>query len=193
MKSNNICLKKEITQDDTLFFEYIVSGEQEDTLHVLIYDGKENVVYQKYHSKEDHFEKKNETLTKDTYRVCFYTVNDASFYVTFELYTKSEKGDFIDIATDENVNEMKTDLISVHDLFENIEKYIKFNIDRRTAHSKAINNLTDNLKSIYYWKFFIFLSVCLLQIFFIRKFFGSDSKATFDRNPFATNEPGIGI
>ncbi len=77
---------------------------------------------------------------------------------------------------------MKKDLIELSTLFENLEKNIRFTMDRRNKHSDIVTHITNNVKNITLLKVFIVIIMSVLQIMLIKRFFGNSKKIGL--NPF---------
>ncbi len=77
---------------------------------------------------------------------------------------------------------MKKDLVELSTLFENLEKNIRFTMDRRNKHSDIVTHITNNVKNITLLKVFIVIIMSVLQIMLIKRFFGNSKKIGL--NPF---------
>lgn len=81
--------------------------------------------------------------------------------------------------------------------FEEIEKNMKFYVERRETHSKSkllklvITEIINTIQNITLFKVATIFTISLLQILLIRKFFGRSGKHTsksIEGNPFKQDE-----
>jgi hypothetical protein len=163
------CFSKQITATDTIEISYIVSGETEEKIDMLFYDDQERLLFSRFGMSEGEY--KDEAKMSGMFELCFKPTNNNVYYISFEFFTHYEKGHTLDMAKDENFHEMKKDVTDISFMFEELEKNIKFIVDRRNKHTMIINDILSSLRSITLFKIFIILLVSIMQIFLIQKFF----------------------
>lgn len=167
------CFHKNIDAGDTLYLSYVISGENEEKVNCAItHNG--NVFYHQENSEGADF--KQEIRSSGIYTLCFHPTNDGSYYISFEFFTNFEKGHTLDMAKDENLHEMKKDVSDISLMFEQIEKNVKFVMDRRKKHSDVLHDMGKQIRHINYAKILVILMVSLLQIFLIQRFFSGGKK-----------------
>lgn len=71
-------------------------------------------------------------------------------------------------------------------LFEEIDKNMKFFIERRETHSKILNHIISTVKSLSVYKIIVIIMVSISQIFLITKLFRG--KRVDIGDPFYDNE-----
>ena len=77
---------------------------------------------------------------------------------------------------------MKKDVSEISLLFEELEKNIRFTMDRRNMHTQFIDKIIESVKNVTIFKVVIILVISALQILLIQKFFSSSKKIGL--NPF---------
>ena len=85
---------------------------------------------------------------------------------------------------------MKSDVVAISDTFEEIEKNIRFIMDRRNSHTNIINDIISAIKQMTIFKIFIIIAVSLMQIFLIKNFL-KGNKIAYGQNPFYGENIGI--
>lgn len=85
---------------------------------------------------------------------------------------------------------MKSDVGKISDIFEEMEKNIRFIMDRRTKHTEVMHSIVDSIRNLSLFKIFLILCVSFIQVFLIKKFMGS-SKVVSNNNPFFDISNGI--
>ena len=139
-KNKEFCIYKDLLSNDNLKVSYIVSGdaEVEKSVSVKIYDANQRQMYNNYkidkNLSKDDVELK--ISTKTTYSICFTSTND-KVMVSFEIFTLSESGHIISLAKDETIDEVYKNITVVGYLFEEIEKNMKFFVERREVHAES--------------------------------------------------------
>ena len=77
---------------------------------------------------------------------------------------------------------MKRDLIELSTLFEELERNIRFTMDRRNKHSDIVTHITNNVRNITVFKVLVVIIMSVIQIMLIERFFGNSKKIGL--NPF---------
>lgn len=71
-------------------------------------------------------------------------------------------------------------------LFEEIEKNLKFYVERRETHAKIITDIITTVRKMTVYKVMIIILLSAMQIYFIRKFF---SNKKVDLNIYSSTNP----
>ena len=85
---------------------------------------------------------------------------------------------------------MKSDVSKISEIFEDMEKNIRFIMDRRTKHTEVMQNIVGSIRNLSLFKIFLILCVSFIQVFLIKKFMGN-SKVVSNNNPFFDVSTGI--
>ena len=83
----------------------------------------------------------------------------------------------------ENIKNLNSDLMSISETFEDMEKNIRFIMDRRTKHNEVMHSIVDSIRNLSLFKIFLILCVSFIQVYLIKKFMGGD-KVVHNNNPF---------
>ena len=90
----------------------------------------------------------------------------------------------------ENIHNLKSDVSKISEIFEEMEKNIRFIMDRRTKHTEVMHSIVSSIRNLSLFKIFLILCVSFIQVFLIKKFMGS-GKAVSNNNPFFDISNGI--
>ena len=63
-------------------------------------------------------------------------------------------------------------------------------MDRRTKHTEVMQGIISSIRNLSFFKIFLILIVSFIQVFFIKKFMGSN-KSVSSHNPFFDVSGGI--
>jgi hypothetical protein len=81
----------------------------------------------------------------------------------------------------ENIHEMKKDVSELTLMFEEMEKNIRFLMDRRSRHGMITSQIVESIKNITIFKVLVILVISGLQIYLIKRFYLGSRKVG---NPF---------
>jgi len=90
----------------------------------------------------------------------------------------------------ENINILREDVNRISSVFEEIEKNIRFIMDRRTKHTEVMHTIINSIRNLSFFKIFLICLVSFIQIFLIKKFMGTGKSVT-SNNPFFDVNTGI--
>lgn len=164
-KNKSFCVNKDILENDTLRYQYSVSGDSitESSVHVTIMKrilgkkaNKESKENKNKNNKEDHNSntiynniigdnnyKKEDSGTFDIINNSSITICFKSKYpeviVSFEFYSNNESGHYLNIAQNEVFDDMYKNVTLIGLMYEEIENNLKFFIERREIHSNSKN------------------------------------------------------
>ena len=77
---------------------------------------------------------------------------------------------------------MKKDVSELSIMIEEMEKNVRFIMDRRTKHNIITTEIVDSIKNITFFKVLVILVISGLQVFLIKRFYLGSRKVT--GNPF---------
>ena len=140
--NKEFCIYRDLYKSDVLKFSYSVSGdkESENSVSIIAHNNNYEVLYNNHNQDKTAF-KNSDTLelkseSKTTYSICMITpVKFVS--VSFEIYTEEEAGNIINLAGEKHLDKINANLTSLAVKFEEIEKNMKFFMDRKGTHSKG--------------------------------------------------------
>jgi hypothetical protein len=81
----------------------------------------------------------------------------------------------------ENIHEMKKDVTELSIMIEEIEKNVRFMMDRRSKHGDITSDIVASIKHITVFKVLVILVISGLQVMLIKKFYAGSKKIG---NPF---------
>ena len=169
-KKDKYCVSKVINEEDRINLSYVISGENEEKVHVFLYDEDNKVIYEKYDSDSGDY--KEHVKKAGLHKLCFAVVNNNQYYISFEFFTDFDKGHTLDMAKEDHIHEIKRDVIEITSLFEEVEKNIRFTMDRRNKHSEVVSDIINSIRNITFAKVIVILVVSIFQVIFIQRFFG---------------------
>jgi hypothetical protein len=88
------CYYKMFDGSETIHLSYIITGGYErDKCHVLLYDPKGQVIYQKYTTDKGDFTLEPMSFPNaGKYTLCFKLLDSAKIFINLEFYTLTETG-----------------------------------------------------------------------------------------------------
>lgn len=175
-KKQSYCFYKIVDSSDELHTSFVVSGENEEKVNAVLYNPSGGILFESHNS--DGHDQRFTLKESGEYKLCFFPQSTNSYYISFEFFSILEKGHTLDLAQDNNIHEMKKDVTQISLMFEEMEKNIKFIMDRRNKHTMVMNEIGSAIKHISYFKMIVVILVSLLQIFLISKFMGGGKKSS---------------
>jgi hypothetical protein len=135
------CIYKDISNGDRVHLSFIVSGDVENLIHCT-FTSPEPSGKLLYSSIEDgkkinkgSFEL--EISKSGLYSLCFFSSEEHESIVSFDLFTDKETGQFVGLAKDETFEQIYKNITIVSYLFEEVERNIKYYIERSEIHSNG--------------------------------------------------------
>lgn len=152
-KNKSFCVNKDIDENDTLRYQYSVSGDSttESSVNVTIMkriigknttkdkDKNSNIIYNNglnegVYKKED--SGSVQILNKSSITICFKSKYPEAI-VSFEFYSNKESGHYLNVAQNEVFDDMFKNVTLIGLMYEEIENNLKFFIERREIHSNS--------------------------------------------------------
>ncbi len=84
---------------------------------------------------------------------------------------------------------MNSEVSKISEIFEEMEKNIRFIMDRRTKHTDIMHNVVGSIRNLSLLKIFLILCISFIQVFLIKRFMNS-GKLVYN-NPFFDVSSGI--
>lgn len=192
-KNKEFCITKEILQGDDIKASFMFSGKHQSDFYTVLKNPHSKILYEnkvntgsivKY---KDNDEIRVSVTYSGEHALCFTAFKDSNAVVSFEFYTLNESGHIISVAKDDALTDMNKNVTVISYLFEEIEKNLKFYVERRDIHSKFTNEVINILEQVTFFKILIFSLFSLFQVYLIRKLFAK--KINFDNlNVFSKGE-----
>jgi len=129
-----ICLNKDLNKDDHLNITFSVSGDDEYGVSSRL-TGPDSITLFK-HNSANYYEFNQKVEHQGTYTLCFQQVTGRN-YVFFKFESKEEGGHVVNIAKEEVFTGMKTEIISMSEVFEMMENNIKEFEVKKSVHNKG--------------------------------------------------------
>jgi hypothetical protein len=175
-KQEQYCFYKNVDQSDKIHLSFVVSGDNEEKVNVVLVDDHDNILHQAHGA--DHGDFKGEAKSSGVHKLCFLPMNSNNYYISFEFFSEFEKGHTLNMAKDENLHDMKKDMGDITLMFEEMETNVKFIMDRRNKHTQIVSEISSSIRHISYLKILVVILVSLLQVFLIHRFFGGAKKSS---------------
>jgi hypothetical protein len=84
---------------------------------------------------------------------------------------------------------LNSEVSKISEIFEEMEKNIRFIMDRRTKHTDIMHNVVGSIRNLSLLKIFLILCISFIQVFLIKRFMNS-GKLVYN-NPFFDVSSGI--
>jgi hypothetical protein len=177
-KKSQYCFYKVVNPGDSLHLSFVITGENEEKVNAVLVDSTNRVVYETHNSDSGDF--KIDVNEPNDYKLCFIPLMTNLYYISFEFFSNFEKGHTLDMAKDENFHEMKKDVADISLMFEEMEKNIRFIMDRRNRHTLIIHDIGQSIRHISYFKILVVILVSLLQVFLIQRLFAGQKSSSMN-------------
>ncbi len=173
----------------------MISGQEEDKTHTRIKGPHSTDYYDNKIIESQSFKSSEEIKIKiefsGVYSLCFISKSNSDIVTSFEYFTANESGHLINIAKNGVFEEIYKNVTTVSYLFEEIERNLKYYVERKETHAKIIEDVIALIGKLTFYKIFIILLITCLQIFLIRKFFKSDKQINYTNIPNDKVEKGV--
>lgn len=133
------CFNKNYEINETLTFSYLISGEDEKSVKVVLKDPENIEIYST--SNEEDGSYTHHIPASGVYRACFYPNSSSENSVTFSFLGSFESGNLVNVAKGEEITEMQKDVLSIVGIFQQIEINMKYVIERQSSHFESKSNL----------------------------------------------------
>ena len=152
-QNKEFCINKQIEKDDVVKASYVISGD-ESTEHSVSINIDQKIIdpNSKFNGKKTtlYTNSVNDEILKNQDDVQFIVENQSLIYycfisdkkdaiVSFEIYTEKENGHILNLAKDGVFDEMYKNVTVIAYMFEEIEKNLKYFVERRDTHTKSKN------------------------------------------------------
>lgn len=178
------CFYKDLTEPDTIRFTYIISSEKSEKVQIIFNQtSPQKNLYLENEAQNGEY--KSDILLPGEYVLCFISQESNNFYITFEFYSFIENGIVKELAHDQEVKQMSEGVNELKNSFQNFEKNFKFIVDRRSRHSKILNDIISSIKKLTFLKLGIIVILSVFQVIVIQRFFGPDKRVTSVKGAFS--------
>lgn len=181
------CFRKTLLEDDKLQMSFIVSSDKSEKINVKLTNEKTgSVLFQSIGQQNGEF-KSPTTLKEGKYMLCFLPQDRSTYFVSFDFNSYLETGMVNDLAKDKEVQLMVDDIREIKNVFEEIEKQMRYTNDRKFRHTTILKDIIRGLKNLTTLKVVIVGVFSVFQVFIIQKFFGPDKRVSTVKGAFSNN------
>lgn len=168
------CIGLEVKNAHDLWGAYVVSGQGDKNVNVIVFDPK-NVV--EFVNEKDSREGKFHIVkpTWGTHRICFKAMDGVIKTISFELTTEESNENAI--ATDEELEPFDANLKKITRGLENVNRNLHFYQRREKTHRDLSERTCDRVLWVAGFKFVSLIAVSFLQIWGLKKILSSSSTA----------------
>lgn len=171
---NKYCFTKHAVRTEQISFSFVTSSEDMEYVDVSLMDSHQNVLFQAKETEQGKFT--GEVKESGYHTLCFFTLTKNEYYISFEFFTDEDKTNASILAKDTSLHNMKKEVSEMSRMLEEIERNLRFILDRRSVHHTAIIGMTNSIRHLSYVKIFVITLISLIQIVIIQKFFANSSK-----------------
>ena len=176
-KKDKYCFRKIIEENDTLSVSFVVSSENSDTIKVILTRLFNNEIIYIEDKTESGFFKSEKGEDGGKYELCFFPFSDNKFYISFEFDTILEEN-IKELAKDVDVQYLVEEFKAVDTAFTEIENSARHINDRRFRNTKMLLKVINSIENLTILKIVVISLLSILQIFFIKRFFGPDKRVS---------------
>lgn len=165
------CFEKYLSKDENVTISYAISGQFEGNYEVTFgLSSNENQEMEMLFDGKEIGKKEMVAEQSNFYLLCFNAKTNNYNTVTFEFVGKYDSGHTLRYGIGEVLNEMQKGVLNIQNMFEKIERNVKFLTERYGSHSNVINEFNYNLKLFAMIKVLLVIVVSAIQLFVISRF-----------------------
>ena len=174
-RKTNYCFTKVLyAGKDTLKISYIVSSSRKENLDIILKTSNGTELYKKKNLQNGEYQ--SDVLESGDYTLCFIPRIQSEYYITFEILSSYELSSSKDLTKDKEVKGMISEVTELEKLFFEFQNNLKFIVDRRNHHHFILKDIVKSVKVISTVKIIIIITLSILQVLIIKKFFGEDKR-----------------
>ena len=174
-RKTNYCFTKVLyAGKDTLKISYIVSSSRKENLDIILKTSNGTELYKKKNIQNGEYQ--SDVLESGDYTLCFIPRIQSEYYITFEILSSYELSSSKDLTKDKEVKGMISEVTELEKLFFEFHNNLKFIVDRRNHHHFILKDIVKSVKVISTVKIIIIITLSILQVLIIKKFFGEDKR-----------------
>ncbi len=132
----SFCAVKNFPEESILKMSYVVSGENEKIIKGVLTNEKDVELFSK--EEENNGQYHLEVKESGHYKLCFYLKEDAECIVSFDYVNHLETSHITKLAKDDAFSKMSQNLTDISEMFDEMEKGLKFYVERSEAHNRGI-------------------------------------------------------
>lgn len=165
------CFEKYLSKDENITISYAISGQFERNYEVTFgLSSNENQEMEMLFNGKEIGKKEMVAEESNFYSLCFKAKSNIYNTVTFEFVGKYDSGHTLRYGVGEVLNEMQKGVLNIQNMFEKIERNVRFLTERYGSHSNVINEFNYNLKLFAMIKVLLVIVVSAIQLFVISRF-----------------------
>ena len=176
-RPRDYCFTKSIYEtEDTMKIFFLVSSGKTEQVNVTFKNQEGKILYQEVTRQRGEYQ--TDVLPSGQYTLCFSPRNSNEYYISFDMQVAGDSSVTKELAKDKEVKGIKNGVLDLEKLFNDVEKNLKFIVDRRNHHHAILKDVVGSIKRISAIKIIIIISLSIFQVFIITKFFGSDKRVS---------------
>ena len=172
-RQNEYCLTKTIHGEDRIKIFFLVSSEKE-RVNVNLKNGQGKILYKEANIHTGEYQ--SDILSSGDYTLCFRPHSSNAYEIIFDFHFLGESTVTKNLANDKEFKSIKNDVFHLENLFSDFEKKLKFIVNRRNDHHRIVKNAVGSIKTISLIKIIFIITISLIQVYVITKFFGKDKR-----------------
>lgn len=178
------CFHKKLEEPDIIEVNFLVTSDTAEKLNVVFQKKDSQVPIFEYNNKQNGDYNSGRPLPEGEYSLCFYPKDNKDFHISFEFSGYLESGRITKIAKDKEVKSVIEDANEITKVFREIEKSLKYLVDRKYRHTTILKDIIKSIKNLTFLKIFIVGILSVFQVFVIQRFFGPDKRVSSVKGAF---------
>ena len=176
-KPRDYCFTRTIySREDTMKIFFLISSGKTEQVNVTFKNKEGKILYQEV--KRQRGEYQTDVLFSGDYTLCFSPRDSNEYYISFDMQVEGESSVIKELAKDKEVKGITNGIVDLEKLFNDFEGNLKSIADRRNHHNTILREAVKSIKAISAVKIFAIISLSILQVFIITKFFGADKRVS---------------
>lgn len=178
------CFHKKLEEPDIIEVNFLVTSDTAEKLNVVFQKKDSQVPIFEYTDKQNGDYNSGRPLDKGEYTLCFYPKENKDYHISFDFSGYLESGRITEIAKDKEVKSVIGDTNEITKVFREIEKSLKYLVDRKYRHTTILKDIIKSIKNLTFLKIFVVGALSVFQVFVIQRFFGPDKRVSSVKGAF---------
>lgn len=123
------CLYQAVHPDNNFVGKYSFVGENEERNRVMVFDGKNNIIWQHSDTRDSEFSI-NVNHEQD-YKICFENLDKKTSVLTFDFHEESAKNNVVSV---QNISDMNKNVHEIRKRVDIIHSDLRNSVVRRNQH-----------------------------------------------------------
>ena len=178
------CFYKTLFESDKIKISFLISSDKQERMKTTFKDEKGNLIYSTNETDQSGEYSSTDPLMAAKYTLCFLPQDDSKYFVSFDFFNMLESDLAKKPVSDNEIKGMSFEVNEIRRVFSEIEKNMRFEVDRRTRHGFILSEILVSIKWLTFFKIFVVGGLAVFQTIIIQRFFGKDKRVNTVKGAF---------